>query len=493
MSPAQALLSVTVLPFLLGAVLYRFAGRSAQMRASVDGLALVSVGGLALVHLVPEAISRGGFAAIGFVFVGLIGPALLHRVSEDRAAVFADRVLILGLAVHAALESAALAAAHDDVFGLGIAIAAHRLPVGLAVFATARNQREGWLAIGLLVAASLVGIGGGQAIAGWLPPMPSAWLQAFVAGSLLHVLTGHGYGHGHGKPADRAERGREAVFGALGALAGFLLLAGSLGHPHGHIEAASIPGFLDTFATLALESAPALLIGYLLAGLLGVGLTQQRARWLGGGSSLSQSMRGVAFGLPLPICSCGVLPLYEALVRRGVPATAAIAFLIATPELGLDAILISIPLLGTNLTLARLAAAFVVALATSLVVGRLVRPSASTPSEDEAAQTGPLHQRVAQGLRFGLVELFDHTMPWIVTGLLVAALAEPLLGSGMFTSVPAWLQVPLFAVLGIPMYVCASAATPIAAVAIHKGISAGAALAFLIAGPATKSGVQGTT
>jgi uncharacterized membrane protein YraQ (UPF0718 family) len=181
-----------------------------------------------------------------------------------------------------------------------------------------------------------------------------------------------------------------------------------------------------------------------------------------------------------------VLPLYEALVRRGVPATAAVGFLIATPELGIDAILLSVPLLGGQLTVARLVAAFAVALVTALVVGRVVGPPAPVGDAQGRRQAQPpLRQRIVAGLRFGLEELFDHTMPWVLAGLLVAAWAQPLLSHAWLQAVPGYLQVPLFALLGIPLYVCASGATPLAAVAIFAGVSPGAALAFLLAGPAT--------
>ena len=96
-----------------------------------------------------------------------------------------------------------------------------------------------------------------------------------------------------------------------------------------------------------------------------------------------------------------------------------------------------------------------------------------------------LSVRLSSGMRFGLVDLVDHTLPWIVVGLLLAALAEPLLDHGYLATLSPVVQVPIAAVVGVPIYVCASGATPLAAVAVHKGLSAGAALTFLLAGPAT--------
>ena len=85
----------------------------------------------------------------------------------------------------------------------------------------------------------------------------------------------------------------------------------------------------DTFLALAAASAPALLLAYLGAALLMAFLTPATAAWLDGGRGAGQALRGVGYGLPLPICSCGVLPVYERLVRGGAPATAALAFLVA--------------------------------------------------------------------------------------------------------------------------------------------------------------------
>lgn len=264
-----------------------------------------------------------------------------------------------------------------------------------------------------------------------------------------------------------------------------VMVAGGVLSP-GAVES-SVPSFIETLGVLILESAPALLLGYTLAGVVPFLLTPSRTTALGRGGRLGQSLRGVAFGLPLPVCSCGVLPLYESLIRRGAPPAAAMAFFVATPELGLDAVILSVPLLGSSLTIARVVAAFVVAVLVALLVsGPLRTKEAASPDADTATpDERPMSERVQSGLRFGFVEVFDHTMPWIALGLAIAALAEPLLSHDAIAHIPSSLQVPLAALIGVPLYVCASGATPIAALAIHKGLSAGAVIAFLIAGPAT--------
>ncbi|MEC7984185.1 MAG: permease, partial [Myxococcota bacterium] len=277
----------------------------------------------------------------------------------------------------------------------------------------------------------------------------------------------------------------QTLWAALGAFLGAIVIAFTFvaSVEHGHGEGSRT--FVETFLELAVESAPALFVAYLLAGIVSATLTAKHSQWLKRGGSVRQSLQGVLFGLPLPICSCGVLPLYETLVKRGVPATAAMGFLIATPELGIDAILLSIPLLGGEMTIARLVSAFLVALIVAVVLGRSVQRTSPERLPEIKQEEGSLVERLKTGLHFGLFELFDHTMPWILMGLAVAAWLDPILGSGLLAGVPSYIQVPMFALIGIPLYVCASGATPIAAIAIYNGISPGAALAFLLAGPAT--------
>ncbi len=267
-------------------------------------------------------------------------------------------------------------------------------------------------------------------------------------------------------------------------MSGLLGLAAMVWSSHGSLGD-EISAFTDTLVALTLESAPALVLGYALAGVVPFLLTPTRTESLARGGKLGQALRGVAFGLPLPVCSCGVLPLYESLIRRGAPTAAAMAFFVATPELGLDAVLLSVPLLGSSLTAARVVAAFAVALLVALAIGWRNEVPRTVSPEPVAAQDAPLRERIASGLRFGFVEVFDHTMPWIGLGLVIAAMLEPMLSHDILQSAPAWLHVPIAAIVGVPIYVCASGATPIAALALHKGLSSGAAIAFLIAGPAT--------
>ncbi|MDD9938312.1 MAG: permease [Myxococcales bacterium] len=511
MSPA-AVLGLACAGLLVGPLCSTLGRRVEPLWALVDGLALALIGGLCFAFVLPHAVTEIGFVALALALAGAAAPSLLHRLSPGRAGEFA--VVGLALTAHVVLDGAVLAIQHDDG-AVAWAVVAHRLPVGFAIVVAAEGSRRpmavSWGLSLLMSVGTAIGYGvGPDALAG-LSEGAHAALEAVVAGVLLHVvLAPHAAATGHGDPHDHEHhhhehhhdgqhdhhhhghhehhepRPRPTRWAASGALAGVLLMvAGAvLAEPHGLGD--SLASFLRTFWVLVLESAPALILGYGLAGIVPLMLTPARASSLARGGTATQALRGVAFGLPLPVCSCGVLPLYESLVRRGAPPIAAMAFFVATPELGLDAVLLSVPLLGSSLTVARVIAAFAVALLVALLVG--TRTRACGPIESEPAPelgSGPWSARLAAGLRFGFVEVFDHTMPWIALGLVIAAMAEPLLSHGALDAIPPALQVPIAAAVGVPIYVCASGATPIAAIALHKGLSAGAAIAFLIAGPAT--------
>jgi len=547
---------------------------------ALDGFALVATGGLALLHLLPEAMHHGGIWAGVWAAVGAALPYLVDKFNSKVSSTgMAQRLtsvaLVVGLIPHVALESAALGAqvmGDGHSHGMGIAVAAHRLPVALLLFSMLckrHSRRWAWLGILALLSATVWGSMMGDTLDAHLTEEKLFWLQALVAGALLHVIAAHrvqgedeaaepakhddccshvhhhhgahddhhqhdddhhqhdhhhdpdhhhdhdhdehhhledhaadqlhldtascsticgdgcGHDHGHDAHGHHHSFDKSNLWPTAGALLGGVVLWVSLSSSGGHGHEADSHSLMETFFHLALETAPALLLAYVLAGVMGAGMSSSHTRWLKARTSTSQALRGVAFGLPLPICSCGVLPLYEALIRRGVPAAAALGFLVATPELSIDALLISVPLLGMELSLARLAAAFVVAVGVASVVGRFVAPLDVDDVDDGAQRQLTWSQRLKEGARFGLVELYDHTMPWVLAGLLLATLCEPLLENAVLQQLPTMAQVPLLALVGIPMYVCASGATPIAAVAIAQGVSPGAALAFLLAGPAT--------
>ena len=232
------------------------------------------------------------------------------------------------------------------------------------------------------------------------------------------------------------------------------------------------------------ESAPVLLMAFAAAGLLHAFLPKGSVAWLGRGSALSQSTRGVLFGLPLPICSCGVVPIYRSLAGQGMPVAAGMSFLVATPEIGIDAIVLSFKFLGSEIAIARVAAVAVVSITIGILASRWRSKAPATALVSTESTPRSFDDRIRDACRAGFREMVDLTGPWILLGLVLAALCEPLLDPGLFES---WgvLQVPIFALIGLPTYVCASGATPLIAVFLAKGATPGAALAFLLTGPAS--------
>ena len=487
MHGVEALLAGT-LALVVGVVLGpRARGRPALL-AAVDGLVLAGVGGILLVHVLPWSLAAGGVWAAVAAAIGALVPWWLERrrpssSSAGRPRWLGAALVGLGLVAHAFMDGGALSGhelpgdPHGEVLALGVVL--HRLPVGLALglFAT---RRGAWGGVALLTFGTTLGLATSEHALPALGTEGIAIFQAAIAGTLAHVLLSH-------PPAGVTRGASTRKAGALGAFLGIAVTVGlAVSHPLARHCAEELRA-QDTLLHLALESAPALVLAFLGAGLFTFVKAEQLA-WLGRGRSLSQALRGVLVGLPIPVCSCGVLPVYRGLVRRGAPPAAAVAFLVATPELGVDAVLLSWPLLGPHLTVVRVVLAAAVAVAVALFVGwgasaRAEAPAPEPPAADPAASP-PAGRPLARW--FASVDGHArHLLPWMVLGLLMAAAVEPLIHDAALTELPSWAQVPLGALLGLPLYVCASGSTPLAAVLMHKGLSAGAVLALLLTGPAT--------
>ena len=484
-------LLASILALGLGPLLYAHS-RGRWAAAGVDAFALVGVGGLVAVHVLPQSFMLAGWVVIPAVLIGLFGPGLLcgSRLFAGKSSGRVTMpVALLGIALHAVLDGVALTSpAHaGETAGLAAAVVLHRLPVGLGIWWLARPLYGRAAALGLLGAIavfSVVGYAFGEPL---IQTLSSKWIaifQALIAGSLLHVILRH-------PPAlPGGSKGSDRLVSGLGGLLGVGLI---LGIENFRAHAPAVGQHIDTVGTkiafleLALQSAPALLVAYITIALVHA-WNIDLSKLLGRGGTLSQALRGTAAGLPVPICSCGVIPLYRSLIVSGVPAPAAMSFLVATPELGFAALFLSWSLLGGEITLIRAASAAVLALAVGLLVGRRapLSPTARAAEDATGPQTAePLGARLARGFRYGFGDMIDGTAPWILAGLGLAAAAGDLLSFELFAELPAGLEVPLFALAGLPLYVCASGSTPLAAVLVAKGVSPGAAIAFLLTGPAT--------
>ncbi|MAJ28155.1 hypothetical protein CBD41_01885 [bacterium TMED181] len=461
----------------------------------LDGFVLISVTGLILFEVIPHSMEEVGLWAIPLALIGLLVPTLIEKNHHRMARRAHDWARIFGVAAilfHSTIDGLALSLGTFDESSQGIALAVilHRLVEGMAIWWIVRPHYGRRLALGLIFAGVIVhGLGffGGQSLQGILQNYPTGGLLALLGGALLHVLI-----HSASPKIDNSSR--VPVLSAIGAIFGIIFLITNVTesvhvgteHTHAHDGVSQL---FASFMALARESAPALLLAYTVAGLVHALLPKTTIDWMSKGSNLQQSLRGMLFALPLPICSCGVLPLYRSLVDRGVPTAAAITLLIATPELGIDAVFLSVTLIDGPFALARVLAAAALAVFGGLLAVHYI-PKLKKNTDQEAApeQTDPLGKRIIGGLKVGLGDLVDGTAPWIILGLFLAAALAPLVADGTFLAgIPDLLKVPAFALLGLPVYVCASGATPLAAVLIAGGASPGAALAFLLTGPATNA------
>jgi len=493
----------------VGPALYRMAGRARASLAALDGFVMVTVAGLALVHIIPHAVVTAGAGALVVSLIGFVGPGLVEHRLERAARQTHNAALALalfGLAIHELFDGVGLAQVfYDPDTGtsvLAVAVVLHRLPIAITVWWLLRPLRGpllAWSVLAALGAATVLGYASGDAIAGAVDARWLGLLEALIAGSLLHVVVHRP------SPLSTPDQGRrERLSAGVGALLGLIavLALGSDQHApiHEHEAIGSSIDFSAVFVALTARTAPALLLAFALAGAVHALVPRASLGWMRAGNPAIEAARGVAVGLPLPVCSCGVMPLFQSVAAQPVPATAALAFLIATPELGIDSILVSLPLLGPRLTVVRIAAAALLALAVGAILGRLVQrggrsvvdaAAATVEPAEPAEPRQPLVARAAAGLRFGFGEIVDRTAPWMVIGIAIASVAEPALRGAWWTALPAGGDVVLFALLGMPIYLCAAGATPLAAVLIHQGVSPGAALAFLLTGPATSAATFG--
>ena len=256
---------------------------------------------------------------------------------------------------------------------------------------------------------------------------------------------------------------------------------------------------------LLLESSIYIIFGLLIGGLLKVFLNPGFvARHLGGGKFKSV-FKAAMLGVPIPLCSCAALPAAASLKRQGANNGALTAFLISTPESGVDSMAVTYALMDPVMTLARPVSAFVTASAAGVIENffggansrRQVDPDLSCTIDGccdgvdcEPEQHNGHHtfwEKLRAGLRYAGVTLWGDIAAWFLMGLILAGVITALVPREMMTALlgGGLGSMLIMLVVGVPMYICATASTPVAAALILGGASPGAALVFLLVGPAT--------
>lgn len=242
--------------------------------------------------------------------------------------------------------------------------------------------------------------------------------------------------------------------------------------------------YWNGISSLFLEMSPFLMLGFLISGLLYIIISKETiTNNLGKPGALSV-IKAAIFGVPMPLCSCGVIPVAASLYQRGASKGATLSFLISTPQTGVDSILITYGMLGPVFAMTRP----VIALITG-VIGGLFTEQINSEDYTTSIKTNHKHPKktLKDAIKYAFISLPQDIAGPLIKGILMAGLITLLIPDNFFQDygITGWSAMILMAVLSIPMYICATASVPIAAGLISSGIEPGAAFVFLMAGPAT--------
>lgn len=249
--------------------------------------------------------------------------------------------------------------------------------------------------------------------------------------------------------------------------------------------------FLKELWGITVEMSPYLLLGFLFAGILKVWFPQKWIDRFMGKNNLASVVNTALLGIPLPLCSCGVIPTGVSFYRNGASKGASVSFLISTPQTGVDSVLVTYSLLGLPFAIIRI----IVALVTGVLGGLLTNAMdghGATLTEGNKQVVGAKKLAVnplIRMLRYGFFEFLMDIAKWLIVGLLIAGALAVIIPDDFFALYMKneWLSMLLVLAASVPLYICATASVPIAAVLMLKGLAPGAALVLLMAGPATNA------
>jgi len=254
-----------------------------------------------------------------------------------------------------------------------------------------------------------------------------------------------------------------------------------------------ITDFIQALWSTVTAIAPSLILGLLLAGLLHVFIKKDKILTHLGKPGFRSSAKAALVGVPLPLCSCGVLPAALGLRRDGASRGAVTSFLISTPQTGVDSIAVTWAILGWPIAIAKVIAAFVA----GVLGGTIADKTGNGPDDKGTApacaevETGSATRRIWD---YSFNGLLRDIYLWLAFGIVVSALITTVLEPGQLSQYPI-LDGPLGLLaalaIGIPLYVCSVSSVPIAASLIYAGFPVGSALVFLMAGPATNAATMG--
>lgn len=251
--------------------------------------------------------------------------------------------------------------------------------------------------------------------------------------------------------------------------------------------------FMNAMWSTAVELAPSLFIGLSVAGVLHVLVKREAVSRHLGRPGFASTLKAAAIGVPLPLCSCGVLPAAIALRRDGASRGATVSFLASTPQTGVDSIAATWGMLGWPVALAKMIAALVAGVVSGTLVDRLRDDSPGQVAGPSCVrqETGPA---LIRAIRYSFTTILGDIWAFLLAGVAISALIVTFVPPGSlseheFLNGPLGLLAAL--AVGLPLYVCSVSSVPVAAAMVYAGFPVGAALVFLMAGPATNAATMG--
>ncbi len=254
------------------------------------------------------------------------------------------------------------------------------------------------------------------------------------------------------------------------------------------------------------EMAIYILCGLLIAGILYIAFPKEKISSHLGGNTIYSVIKASFIGVPLPLCSCGVIPTAISLYRQGASKGATVSFLISTPQTGADSLLVTYSFMGPIFAVCRAIAAFVSGIIGGVLVSSLDRGE-DTESPDDCCRDAAIsnckvcnepenssfehdHTLAAKtraALRYGFIDFFSDIAGHVLIGIVLAGVISYFLPDSFFseTAGTGFASMLLMIVVGIPLYMCSTASVPVAYAMMLKGVTPGAALVFLMVGPAT--------
>ncbi len=451
-------LFTSLLALLAGPLLSRLLEKQQVVTSFLDGVIRIIVGGVVLLHILPQGVTETGAWAPLFVLAGALLVFIVEALPDQPRLRRNGTFLLaaIGLACHSFLDGIVLGDPdeHDHAAELlTYAIVLHTLPVGMLVWQSLKpsiGSTLTWLVLLAGAGATLAGFVSGQHVLPETAHSALILLQCTIGGTLVHVLA---HAQVDRNAEGRAASGIGALIGGLAVL--WLLDTHPLPQPFPQ-QLASGPALL----ALAFPLSPALLLGYVARGAWFALLPPRNP---------SGAAAGLSLALRQPEASCGAGPWHRRVLETR-PTSTVLAFLVASPQLGAPTVFASAAMLGVGFSGVRLAATVV--LSALLGLSKDSHPPAPPPAHPQ------------NPWRFALVDGVDHTAPWVLAGLLLAAALEPLLSPTALAG-PTGVDVVTVVFLGLPAYICSIGLAPVVLILLHKGLSFGAAAALSVAAPAT--------